>query len=98
MNEGTDLRQAAQDLCEWWDRERIGQQLGGAPEPLFRLRRLLAGRRPTDLQPHPIDLCQELRKAVGLFDGAMVCTPKEAWDEAIARAKDLAKLARGTTK
>ncbi len=38
-------------------------------------------------QPHPIDLCQELREAVGLFSGAMVCTPKEAWDEAIKRCR-----------
>jgi hypothetical protein len=34
-------------------------------------------------QPHPIDLVQELRRTVGLFDGAMPITPKKAWEEAI---------------
>lgn len=28
-----------------------------------------------------------LRKALGLFDGAMSCTPKEAMEECIARAQ-----------
>lgn len=47
-------------------------------------------------EPTPIDLVVELRKAAGLFDGAMPISPKEAWEEAIAVVKyqrHLAKLA-----
>lgn len=50
-----------------------------------------AAADPAPFQPHPIDLCAELRRAVGLFDGAMPKSPKEAWDEAIARVRALAK-------
>jgi hypothetical protein len=40
-------------------------------------------------EPTLIDLVQELRHAVGLFDGAMTITPKQAWEEAIAEIKRL---------
>lgn len=46
--------------------------------------------RPPD--PTPTDLVRELRRAVGLFDGAMPITPKQAWEEAL---EVVAKLRRG---
>lgn len=33
-----------------------------------------------------VEMVRELRTALGMFAGAMPITPKEAWDEAIARA------------
>lgn len=49
-------------------------------------------------EPNPLDLVRELRCALGLFDGAMPITPKEAWDEAIDLARRLAagRLSGGT--
>lgn len=45
---------------------------------------------PVAAEPQPIDLCRELREALGMFAGSMPCTPKQAWDEAIAKARSLA--------
>jgi hypothetical protein len=42
---------------------------------------------PAPGEPTPIDLCRELRAALGMPDGAMPCSPKEAWDEAIAKVR-----------
>jgi hypothetical protein len=44
-------------------------------------------------EPEPIELVQELRRTVGLFDGAMPITPKEAWEEAIAEVARLRTIA-----
>jgi hypothetical protein len=46
----------------------------------------------THTEPSLIDLVQELRRTVGLFDGAMPVTPKEAWEEAI---REVEKLVQG---
>jgi hypothetical protein len=43
--------------------------------------------------PDRIELVQELRRAIGLFDGAMPITPKEAWEEAIAEVVRLHTIA-----
>jgi hypothetical protein len=40
-------------------------------------------------EPTLIDLVQELRRAVGLFDGAMTITPKAAWEEALEVVRNL---------
>ena len=40
-------------------------------------------------QPHLIDLVQELRRELGLFDGAMPIAPKEAWEQALAEVRRL---------
>lgn len=40
-------------------------------------------------EPTTFDLIAELRRAVGLFGGAMSITPKEAWEEAIAEVRRL---------
>lgn len=58
---------------------------------------ILARQRPTPdrMYPHSIVLCAELRRAVGMFDGAMPISPRQAWDEAIARVRELADAARG---
>lgn len=39
--------------------------------------------------PHVQDLVRELRRAVGLFDGAMAITPKQAWEEALEVVRNL---------
>lgn len=39
--------------------------------------------------PTLIDLVRELRQTVGLFDGAIAATPKEAWAEAIEQVRGL---------
>lgn len=38
-------------------------------------------------EPTLIDLVQELRRTVGLFDGAMAITPQAAWEEALERVR-----------
>lgn len=38
-------------------------------------------------EPTLVDLVQELRLAVGLFDGAMPCSPRQAWGEALERVR-----------
>ncbi len=43
--------------------------------------------------PTLIDLVQELRRTLGLFDGAMPVTPKAAWDEAIGEVALMRRLA-----
>lgn len=40
-------------------------------------------------EPTLVDLVRELRQALGLFDGAMPVTPKEAWEEALSMVHDL---------
>lgn len=45
-------------------------------------------------EPGLIDLVQELRRTVGLFDGAMAITPKQAWEEAIDVVQRLAARER----
>ncbi len=45
------------------------------------------------MTPTLIDLVQELRRTVGLFDGAMPVTPKAAWDEAIGEVALMRRLA-----
>lgn len=42
-----------------------------------------------EAEPTLIDLVAELRRAVGLSDGAMSITPKAAWEEAIEKVKRL---------
>ena len=44
----------------------------------------------TPSEPLPIDLARELREALGMFAGAMPCSPKQAWDEAIVEVRRLA--------
>ena len=43
--------------------------------------------------PDLIDLVQELRGAIGLFDGAMSISPKEAWEEAIREVQRVREVA-----
>ena len=45
--------------------------------------------------PDLIDLVQELRRTVGLFDGAMPISPKQAWEEAIAEVERLRMVGHG---
>lgn len=44
-------------------------------------------------QPDIFDLIRELRREVGLFDGALPVTPKEAWEEALQRVRQLREAA-----
>jgi hypothetical protein len=37
--------------------------------------------------PEPIEFIRQLRRTVGLFDGAMPITPKQAWEEALDRVR-----------
>lgn len=46
----------------------------------------------TQRAPDVIDLIRELRREVGLFDGAMPITPKQAWEEAIERVRNMRAL------
>lgn len=39
--------------------------------------------------PDRMEMVRELRRAVGLFDGALPITPQAAWEEAIERVKRL---------
>jgi hypothetical protein len=47
--------------------------------------------------PQPIDLCLELRRVLGLFDGAMPISPKEAWEEALDHVRYLRSVAPSPT-
>lgn len=40
-------------------------------------------------EPEPIDLVRELRETLGLFAGAMPCSPQEAWNEALDKVRGL---------
>lgn len=40
-------------------------------------------------EPDVRQLVSELRNALGMFDGAMPISPKQAWDEAIAEVRRL---------
>lgn len=50
-----------------------------------------SGSNRTEGEPHLQDLVRELRRAVGLFDGAMPITPKQAWEEALEVVANLRK-------
>ena len=43
--------------------------------------------------PTLIDLVLELRRAVGLFDGAMPISPEQAWNEAISEVTEMRRSA-----
>lgn len=40
-------------------------------------------------QPTPLELVVELRRTLGMFDGAMDKTPKAAWEEALSEVRKL---------
>jgi hypothetical protein len=44
--------------------------------------------------PDGMEMIRQLRDAVGLFSGAMPISPKQAWEDAIARVKQLAAARR----
>lgn len=69
-------------------REAVGA-LFFVPEGLALARSVLAEQTEAGEQPQPIDLIRELRTALGLFDGAMPVSPKQAWEEALAEVRKL---------
>ena len=48
----------------------------------------------TEDWPDGFYLIGELRRAVGLFDGAMSKTPREAWEEAISEVERICDVAQ----
>jgi hypothetical protein len=46
-----------------------------------------------DTWPDGFYFIGELRRAVGLFDGAMEISPKEAWEQAIAEVERVREIA-----
>lgn len=51
---------------------------------------LIDNSPPTTMRE--FELIRELRRTVGLFDGAMPVSPKAAWDEAIRKVERLQRL------
>jgi hypothetical protein len=44
-----------------------------------------------DAWPDGMEMIRQVREALGLFAGAMPITPKQAWEEALERARGLSQ-------
>lgn len=65
---------------------RVDAAAGVSPITEVQYRRY---RESFEAEPSTHDLIVELRETLGLFAGAMPVTPKQAWDEAILRVRQL---------